>query len=380
MTVRLLPRPATPDHEAGGIARKGRQVLEHVAPARKPRVVHVQPPGAPDKGLEPPPQQREVEVRVGHGREFRRVRGRQVIDAAAVAFDIRQVIADRTAQQRIHAIAQQLVVHRVAVVFPVVEHRPRQVAHLVRRVARGVREVHRPAQVGSRTAADRRGLAPQPLRDVFDECRRVAVEVAEERLAQPQPVRAKERRVGELDVEVPPDARPRRVAIPRAREVENRPVGAHGGAEFVELNPVVSLESRVGKRDEAEGIVRMPPRACSRRETNLAERLGGVDGALRLAQRIVTGDALANRDIKQFPAAPRRAAAYPLGVRTLADERLDTRDASGRRDDRGRLMQLFRRERFLAGDFSGRSRLGRRPAEVYGSGLGASPFEFDHDH
>ena len=63
----------------------------------------------------------------------------------------------------------------------------------------------------------------------------------------------------ELDVEIAPDHGPEGVVVPRAHEVENGPVLAHGGAELVHLDPVEGFLLGVIHGDKALWVVVLPP-------------------------------------------------------------------------------------------------------------------------
>src|SRR5437899_5173832 len=150
---------------------------------------------------------------------------------------------------------------------PVVVHRPRQVPHLVRGVALCRCQVDWPHQVGARAATDRRGIGAQPLGNVVDQRLPILIKIAEQRFGEIEPIRAEQRRVGELDVEVPPDGGPRRRIEPGTVQVEDRPVRAHRGAQLVDLNPVVRLEAGVREREKARRIVGVPPFAVRRSQS-----------------------------------------------------------------------------------------------------------------
>src|SRR5207247_6655581 len=92
------------------------------------------------------------------------------------------------------------------------------------------------------------------------------IQIAEQRFGEIEAVRPEQRGVGELDVQVPPDRRPRRGAVPGAVQVQDRPVRAHRGAELVDLNPVIRLEAGVREREEARRIDRKSTRLNSSHE------------------------------------------------------------------------------------------------------------------
>ena len=375
VAMRFLPRPIASDHKPRGIARERREVRAHVAPARQQRVVDAQAVGARDQRLETPAQQRQVVVRVGHRRQLRRVRGREMKAPVLSALDIRQVVPHCAPQQRIDPLAQDAVVHLVAVMEPVVVERPRQVAHLVRGVTLRGPKVDGAHEVGAGAAPDRRRVRAQPLGDVIDQRLPVAVEIPEQRFRQVEPIRPEQRRVGELDVQVPPDRRPGRGVEPGAVQIQNGPVGAHRGTELVDLNPVVRFETRVREREETRGIVAVPPRPMRRDQFRQTEPRCLCRGTLRVALRFLARVPVPDADVESVPLPPPDR----LRVRTAADERLHARHLSTRACDGRRRMQILGRERLLAGDFAGRPRLGGYPVERYSS-LPSPSLEHDHDH
>ena len=70
----------------------------------------------------------------------------------------------------------------------------------------------------------------------------------------------------ELDVEIAPDHGPEGVVVPRAHEVENGAVLAHGGAEFIHLDPVEGFFFCIVEGDEALGVVVAPPSVVAGKE------------------------------------------------------------------------------------------------------------------
>src|SRR5689334_4847911 len=117
-----------------------------------------------------------------------------MILAVRPLLDVAEIVTDREAQERIEPVAEDPVVHLVAVVLPVVEQRPWEVAHLARGVARRRREVHLADQVGTRAATYCRRLAVEPFGNIGDEGRPPTIEISEKRLAEAESVRAKQRR------------------------------------------------------------------------------------------------------------------------------------------------------------------------------------------
>src|SRR5437867_11794049 len=93
---------------------------------------------------------------------------------------VSEVVPDRAAQQRIHSIAQDAIVHLITVMQPVVVHGPGQVAHFLGGVALRGSEVDASHKVRTGAAADRCCLSTQSLRYVLDQCLAVAVEIAKQ--------------------------------------------------------------------------------------------------------------------------------------------------------------------------------------------------------
>ena len=298
VAVRLLPRPAAAHHQPAGIGGKGREVREHVAPTIEQRLVEPQILGARDQRLETPREQRQVVIRVGHRGELRRLRGRQMPAPVLASLHVGEVVPDRALEQRVDPLAQHAVVHLVAIVEPVVIQGPWQVPHLVSRVALRRGEIDRAHEIRTRAASDRRRVRPQPLGHVVDEGLPVPVQVSEQGLGQVEPVRPEQRRVGELDVQVPPDAGPGRGVEPGAVQVEDRSVGTHRRAELVDLDPVVRLETGVGEGEEALGIVRVPPPAMRRFEPRHTLPHGLGRRSARVRQRLRTSVPRSDTDVE----------------------------------------------------------------------------------
>src|SRR5262245_36137007 len=176
--------------------------------------------------LKTPAQEREVVISVRDGRELGGVRFREMVLSVFAALDVREVVPDRATKERIRA-TQHAVVHLIAIVLPVVEHGPREIPHLVRGIALGGREIHGAHEIRTSASTDGSRFTTETWRHVVDERLRVSIEISEQRLGEVESVGAEEWRVGELDVEVPPDHRPRRAVKPRSVQVEDRAIGPH---------------------------------------------------------------------------------------------------------------------------------------------------------
>src|SRR5262245_1108338 len=94
----------------------------------------------------------------------------------------------------------------------------------------------------------------------------MTVERFEQRLAKLQPIGRQLRPIRELDIEIPPNAWPRRAAEPRAHQVQDGPAWPRAARHFIHLDPVERFETRVGKRHEALRPETMPPGAVRRGE------------------------------------------------------------------------------------------------------------------
>ncbi len=205
MPVRHRVRHAGADHEPVGVSRVRGQVAQHLPPLRDQRVGDGEPGGRVEQGLATPPDQRQVVVAVRRGAVLRRERLRQVQLAVRAGREEVQVEVDRPAQQREERVPQHRVVHGVPVGEPDVVQRPGEVADLRSGAARRA-DAAGAEHVGA--AAHTGRVGPVRARHVVDELLAVGRERAGDRV-ELQMVGAVDQPVLQLDVEVPPDRRPR---------------------------------------------------------------------------------------------------------------------------------------------------------------------------
>ncbi len=197
-----------------------------------------------------------------------RPRERQVQGPVRAADQEVAVEVQRLRQRRVQDVAQHAPVQVVAVGQPHVVQAPQQVPGLVG-LGRRPGNAHRARAAG----------AQPPVTGVRE---RVRVTVAvrgrdghlEVRVVAPEGlgdgvefgvVAAVDDRVGDLDVEVPPDRGPAVADLgePRAPFGHDGPVRAGGGRDLVQLDPVEPLHLLVGHRDEAAVVVVVPPAAVA---------------------------------------------------------------------------------------------------------------------
>ena len=213
---------------------------------------------------------------------------------------------------------------------------------------------------------------------VADKVGALGVEETHERLAEFELVGGIDWQVEGLDVEVPPDARPTGIAVPGPEEIHRHAVGARRGGEFVELDPIKTLQLRIRHRDKTLRIHRVPPRAMTGQEP-VEGGLGGLPhGRNGLAPRCLARKRIG--DAQDHTTALRRGDFLPgrgkfaSGVSCL-DAHWQTVDGLGG----GRRVEWVGETRWLAGALVARILAVAGSPDERGARFTAGGFEFE-DH